>query len=304
MLTVRFMLICWLLVPSPSHGRDRHRDEPFLPAHRPSDLIIEHLGYTLCYSEEDEQAVWVAYELTGQEAEGRLKRSDDFRADPKIPTGSASPDDYKNTGYDRGHLAPAADMGWSKTAMSESFFMSNMSPQKPALNRGAWKELEEQVRLWGRQNGALYVVTGPVLTRKPLDVIGKNRVTVPAAYYKVVVDVREPGVKGVGFLMPNAAWKEALQSAVVPIDSVEKVTGLDFFPALDDPVEHAVEASIDLAAWTWPGERVAASENRPRTSDARRAPAAAEKGWKNLALWLLIALVVIVILLIVLRRLG
>ena len=105
------------------------------------EQIVNHLGYSLSYNEKNEQASWVAYELTADQVRGTVKRKDSFRSDPLIKTGSASLSDYKGSGYDRGHLAPAADMKWSTTAMSESFFMSNMSPQLPGFNRGIWKKL-------------------------------------------------------------------------------------------------------------------------------------------------------------------
>ena len=286
-------------------GANRYRDEAFLPAYKASDLLVEHSGYTLCYSEKDEQAVWVAYELTAGETKGRIRRSDDFRDDPAVPTGSASPSDYQGSGYDRGHLAPAADMDWSKTAMSESFFMSNMSPQKPDLNRGKWKDLEEQVRDWAVHYGAIYVVTGPVLTQKPLGTIGKNKVAVPASYYKILVDLTEPEIKGIGFLMPNVGLKEPIASYAVPIDQVEKVTGLNFFPKLSAQTEKAVEGSINLAVWGWPGEKVASGAERPRRTDSRESiqekvptslPPSSEADWRGIPTWVLILVGIILVL--------
>ena len=116
------------------------------------EQLVTHLGYSLSYNEKHEQANWVFYELTIDEVLGSIKRKDQFRADPNIKTGSASLSDYKRSGYDRGHLAPAADMKWSSKAMSESFFMSNMSPQTPSFNRGIWKKLENLVRKWAVEN--------------------------------------------------------------------------------------------------------------------------------------------------------
>lgn len=304
-LRVALLLLVTGLTASVGFGANRYRDEAFLPAYKPSDLIVEHLGYTLCYSEKDEQAVWVAYELTASETKNRLRRSDNFREDPAIPTGSATPSDYQGSGYDRGHLAPAADMEWSKEVMSESFFMSNMSPQKPDLNRGKWKDLEEQVREWAVQNGALYVVTGPTLTQKALGTIGKNKVTVPASYYKVIVDLSEPEIKGVGFLMPNTALKESVASYAVPIDQIEKVTGLNFFPKLSAQTEKVVEGSIDLAVWGWPGEKVAAGAERPRRAASRESvqeevptslPPSAETAWKGIPTWVLILVGILLVL--------
>ena len=119
-----------------------------LPYYTQSDQIISHTAYTLKYSEQHEQASWVAYTLKSSHTSGTVGRTNDFREDYKVKTGSASLSDYKGSGYDRGHLAPAADFKWSSTAMSESFFMSNMSPQKPGFNRGIWKKLESRKLPW------------------------------------------------------------------------------------------------------------------------------------------------------------
>lgn len=120
--------------------------KPAQPSHSSSNQIIKHVAYTLKYNEIYEQADWVIYLLTAEEVKGTILRSDNFRTDTKVKTGSASLTDYRGSGYDRGHLAPAGDMKWSKTAMSESFYMSNMSPQKPGFNRGIWRSLESLVR--------------------------------------------------------------------------------------------------------------------------------------------------------------
>ncbi|GAH82191.1 unnamed protein product, partial [marine sediment metagenome] len=130
----------------------------------PKDDIIRHTAYTLKYKEKYEQAEWVLYKLTAERVKGSYKRTNDFRPDPMVKTGSATLSDYKGSGYDRGHLAPAGDMKWSTTAMSESFYMSNMSPQNPGFNRGIWKKLEGQVRTWATDNEEIYIVTGPVLS--------------------------------------------------------------------------------------------------------------------------------------------
>jgi endonuclease G len=229
-----------------------------LPAHAPGPDIVEHAGYTLRYSETHEQAAWVAYVLTAERLAGTASRSGDFRPDPAVPTGSATPADYWNSGYDRGHLAPAADMKWSARAMSESFLMSNMSPMSPEFNRGVWERLESRVREWAGENGELYIVVGPVLA-DVLPVIGKDRVAVPRAFFKVILDYRVPDYKGIGFLMPNEPSSRSLDAFAVPIDSVEKATGIDFFPALPDSLERAVEGSLRPAAWGLTGREIAAA---------------------------------------------
>ena len=220
------------------------------PTIKPTDVIVKHLGYTLSYNEKHEQANWVAYELTATETKKTVERSNDFRPDEAVSTGSATNEDYQGSGYDRGHLAPAADMGWSEKAMEESFFYSNMSPQAPSFNRGIWKRLEEQVRQWAIDNQSIYVVTGPVLTDN-LPSIGVNKVSVPQYYYKVILDYTKPELKGIGFILPNASSTLPLQSYAMPIDSVERKTGINFFSALPDEQEQTIEKSICLSCWSW-----------------------------------------------------
>lgn len=194
--------------------------------------LVEHTGFALMYIEEHEQAAWVAYELTRDELEGSVGRSDKFVRDEKVRTGSAENDDYRNSGFDRGHLAPAADMKWSNASMDASFYFSNMSPQRPGFNRGIWKEAEEQLREWAKQRGALYVVTGPVL-RYGLPSIGNNQVSIPEYYYKIAVDTALRW--SAALLIPHRSTKLPPDSFRVSIDSIENLTGIDFYYQL--PIE-------------------------------------------------------------------
>ncbi len=226
----------------------------FLPAQqlelpRPTGGEIEkYAGFTLEYNEQTEQAKWVAYELTRMEVRGSVDRTDNFKADPNISTGSADLSDYKKSGYDRGHLAPAGDMKWSREAMNESFFMSNMSPQLPAFNRGIWKKLEEQVREWAVDNDKILVVTGPIIT-KGYETIGENEVAIPAFYYKVILDITEPNIKGIGFILPNKKVEDPLSEYAMTIDEVERATGIDFFYQLPDEKETILESRLELRKW-------------------------------------------------------
>ena len=221
-----------------------------LPTIHPKDIIVKHTGFTLCYNEPYEQAGWVAYELTSEETNRVVERSNRFIPDPNVPTGTADNSDYAGSGYDRGHLAPAADMGWSAKTMQESFYFSNMSPQVPSLNRGIWKKGEEMVRDWANLYGSLYIVTGPVL-EKGLPVIGPNKVAVPERYYKIILDYHPQRPKMLAWLMPNKASSESLRFYVVPTDSVETLTGIDFFPALPDSLEVALESTKQTNLWDW-----------------------------------------------------
>ena len=236
-----------------------------LPAITSKDIIIRHLGYTLSYNEKHEQANWVAYELTAEETRKGVSRSNDFRSDNAVKTGSATNDDYQGSGYDRGHMAPAADMSWSVQAMEESFFYSNMSPQVPGFNRGIWKNLEERVRQWAVENKDIYVVTGPILTDN-LPFIGPDKVSVPRYYYKVILDYTLPELKGIAFIMPNASSTLPLQSFAVPIDSVEHVTGINFFPRLPDKQEQALERTICIDCWSWSSTSTQKTAKHPSTA--------------------------------------
>ena len=215
--------------------------------------VIAHKEYTLAYNSTYRLASSVSYELTKVMllTQPRMERSDKFTRDPGVKADvSAMDGDYKKSGYDRGHLCPAADMSHSEKAMEETFYYSNMSPQKPGFNRGIWKKLEEQVRTWAIENSEVYVVTGPVLGSKY--VTKENDLFVPKYFYKVILDYSDPGVKGIGFILPNESSSADLSSFAVSIDSVEKFTGIDFFPSLPDDQEKVIESSYDYSMWSVP----------------------------------------------------
>ncbi len=216
--------------------------------YRPSSdgQVVNHSYYSLSYEEEHEQAEWVYYKITPEMMSGGAKRSDDFRPDNKIKTESASLADYVGSGYDRGHLCPAASMSINSTAMSESFYLSNMSPQHPSFNRGAWKNLEDLVRQWAAKYEEVHVVTGPVFKNNK-GTIGKNQVTVPGYYYKIVYAPSRD--KMIGFVMPNEKIDNDLATYAVDIDHIENLTGIDFFPQLNDSLEDILEGNVDVTKW-------------------------------------------------------
>lgn len=236
-----------------------------IPKLKAKEKLISHVAYSLSYNENHEQANWVAYELTSEETNGTFERTNKFIVDPLVKTETANDNDYSGSGYDRGHLAPAGDMRWSSTAMSESFFYSNVSPQEPGFNRGIWKRCEDLVRSWALENKVLYIATGPLLTQG-LTTIGRNKVSVPKYYYKVILDYTDPGIKGIGFILPNQSSKEPLQNYAVSIDSVETITGIDFFPQLPDDQESIIESKINLKAWSWKSSNTASKDKKETTS--------------------------------------
>ncbi len=213
--------------------------------------IVKHQHYALSYAEHYEQAEWVAYELTRDRLTRKwVERSNDFRPDPKIKTNSSTPDDYRGSGYDRGHLVPAADMAFSEQAMSETFLMSNISPQLRGFNGGVWRELEELTRDWAKKFQHLYVVSGPVFNDSIRGWIGSNEVAVPDAYFKVVLDLREPEQKGIAWVIPNEVTDVPLTEFAMTIDEVEEITGINFFAELmDEKLESKMEGEYNNDLW-------------------------------------------------------
>lgn len=216
------------------------------------ERIIEHTGYTLSYNREHHAPNWVAWELTADEAAGELPRDDDFAADPDVPASQrVEPADYRGSGYDRGHMVPAADMKWSAKAMRECFYMSNMCPQKHGLNAGPWAKLETACRRWASREGAVYIVCGPIYNKGGRrKTIGKSvKITVPDAFFKVVLCMKEEREKAIGFLYANRDGKQPMPAAACSVDSVEALTGIDFFVHLPDDVEERLESSYSFKRW-------------------------------------------------------
>ena len=219
-------------------------NEFFLPTST-TGQIIHHEGYSLSYSEPHEQAEWVAYELK----KSHFKRPY-FEIDNAVKTGAASWRNYKNSGFDRGHLCPAGDRTYSKFAFDETFLTSNISPQEHEFNSGIWNTLEQKVRYWAGKYDGVFVVTGGVLKGK-MRTIGNERVAVPNQFYKVLIDANSGNVKMIAFLMPHKKSDEPLYKFVVSVDSIEKLTGIDFFPQLEDALEDKLEASSSYKDWSF-----------------------------------------------------
>ena len=221
-----------------------------LPAYTDEDIILRHTGFTISYNNEWHLPQWVAYELTAEETAGSVERSDHFRPDPLSPLPQVTTDDYRNSGYDRGHMAPAADMKWSEDAMRESFYMTNICPQNHNLNAGDWKELEELTRQWASVYGKVYVVCGPIVGENPQR-IGEHQVVVPHAFYKAILTYNENTPQCIGFLFTNKPGNKPLQTYTMNIDDLELVCDLDFFAQLPDSIESVIERTTHLNEWKW-----------------------------------------------------
>ena len=222
-------------------------NEYFLPTST-TGQIVHHDGYSLSYSEPHEQAEWVAYELKKAHLTNTNFKRPYFEVDNAIKTGAASWKNYKNSGYDRGHLCPAGDRSYSKLAYNETFLTSNISPQEHEFNSGIWNTLEQKVRYWASKYDGVFVVTGGVL-KGNMKTIGSEHVAVPNQFYKVLIDVNSGKIKMIAFLMPHKNSNKPLYDFVVSVDEVEKLTGIDFFPELDDSLENKLEASISYKDW-------------------------------------------------------
>ena len=210
--------------------------------------IIRHKGYVVSYNEQWRLPNWVGYELTIGETQGDVERTDRFETDPYVKGVCSHHSDYTHSGYDRGHMAPAADMTWDKQAMTESFYMSNICPQVHGLNAGAWKQLENRVRLWAQEDSAIIVVCGPIVGESTVR-IGRNGVIVPEKFYKIVVSPYSRHPRGIAFIFNNETTNDPLYTYAVSIDSVETVTGIDFLYNLPDSLENYIEQNINLESW-------------------------------------------------------
>lgn len=208
--------------------------------------IVHHHNYTLSYAEEYEQAYWVAYELVIDELVKNYERTDDFIIDPFVTTGSAEASDYKGSGYDRGHLMPAAVCTWDSTAMAESFFYSNVSPQNASFNRGVWSRLEDLERELVAKYDTVWVVVTPIFNNVT-KYIGANGVAVPSDYGRAFL-VNDNGVyKGIAFILSNEAKSsdyDIIENASYTIDALEKRIGIDLFFQLDNQIEDILESKI------------------------------------------------------------
>ncbi len=220
----------------------------YLPAPVGNHQIVKHSQFSLSYNEENEQADWVAYELTVRETEIKRKRCDCFKQDDSVVTGSAKPSDYISTGFDKGHLSPAADNNISDSANAESFLMSNISPQLPGFNRGIWSDLEDWVRLQALTYNRIYVVSGPVFIND-LGKLGSDSVAIPGYFYKVLLRFDGNKAKTIAFLIPQIGATGKINDYIVTVNTIETLTGIDFFPALDNSEENKIESQFEPNKW-------------------------------------------------------
>ena len=213
--------------------------------------ILDHGCFVIHHNNQYKQANWVAYTLRKEHLEGEARRKNNFKPDPMLmPYQSASLADYKGSGYDRGHLAPAGDFKWSQECMDKSFYLSNISPQDPQQNRGVWKRLEDQVREYAAKYDSVLVVTGPVFQKNvAYNTLGSRKVVIPHLYYKALLVVKEGEKQTIAFVVPNEGSRKPLEEFVITVDSLEKLSGIDFFHHLPKKIQKKIEAEADFSKW-------------------------------------------------------
>lgn len=235
--------------------REKSREPEPVPVEMPktpqdfAEQVIWHKGFVVSYNESTRLPNWVAYELTAEEVEGQVPRARHFDIDPMVNGFQATNEDYRNSGWDKGHIVPAGDMKWDSLAMRESFYFSNVCPQNRNLNGGDWRSLEELCRDYARWYGGVWIVAGPVVGGNKYGTIGAGKVVVPDAFFKVLMVKKDDSYEGIGFVFGNEAGHRALKLYAMPIDDVEELTGIDFFYTLPDTIEDWMESDLDMDLW-------------------------------------------------------
>lgn len=214
-------------------------------------LLIEHEGFSLLFDTRTLCPRWVAWELTAGETRGKVSREGiNFMEDEKVPKPyQVTSYDYNGGHYGRGHMCPAGDMKWSQQAMQDCHYMTNICPQTAELNKNWWEHLERACRRWARQEGSVQIVCGPIFPAQPKLFGKRHKISVPEAFFKVVLSLKEGEEKALGFYYTNDDSPQQMEDAVRSVDEIEQMTGIDFFSNLPDAQEDRLEAMTDLNAW-------------------------------------------------------
>ena len=220
-----------------------------IPAIRSSDIILVYNGFVVNYNTKWLIPNWVAYELTAEEVAGEVPRARGFSMDLDYKDRQAMREDYSNTGWDKGHMAPSADMKWSQTAMNESFYLTNICPQNHDLNGKAWHSLEKYIRDWALKFGSVWVVCGPYVYANSFGTIGAHNVVVPDGFFKAVLRFDGDNYRSIAFVFENNSQSQPVKSAVVSVTDVEALVGYDLFTNLNDRIEESIEAQSNWDEW-------------------------------------------------------
>lgn len=222
-----------------------------IPVYEPVSYkqILQHKGFILLYNTLTLNPDWAAYELTKEEAEGMVPRARHFVIDPDVQGPQGDNEDYRNSGWDRGHMVPAGDTKFSEQVMRESFYYSNVCPQNRNLNGGDWRVLEELCRIYAVKYERVYIVCGPIMGDNIYGRMGPHQVMIPDAFFKVLLVPVQNGYETIGFVMKNEAGHKPLKTYAKTVKEVEAMTGLDFFSLLPDRIERKVESTYNLSVW-------------------------------------------------------
>lgn len=247
MRVLRYLLTASLLFMMSSCGSNGQTKGPLLelPALTGKETLIAHTGFIISYNTKAHIPEWVAYELTSEEASGEVPRSGNFGMDPKYHGKQAMREDYSGSGWDKGHMAPAADMKWSEESMHDSFYLTNICPQNHTLNEKDWHSLEKKVRDWAKRFGSVYIVCGPIIGENTYGSLGHNKVLIPDAFFKAVLVPYQGSYRSMAFVMQNNEEHHTLKEYSMTVNELEKLIGANLFTALDDSVEESIEDGLD-----------------------------------------------------------
>lgn len=213
-----------------------------------SEQIVKKKAYIVSYNKDTRIPNWVAWHLTADHTDGDVKRFGGYFEDEDVPEPRATNEDYRGSGWSKGHMCPAGDNKWDEDAMRESNLLTNICPQHITLNSGLWNRIEQDCRKWAKKYGEVYIVCGPVLLNREHESIGKNKVVVPEAFFKVILCLQGKP-KAIGFIVRNNEGKKKKDQFINTVDDVERITGIDFFPVLPDSIEDVVEATANIKEW-------------------------------------------------------
>ena len=218
------------------------------PLKNKREIILKRKGYMISYNSDNKIPNWVAWHLTTEHVDGNYKRMGGYQEDTSVPMPRATKEDYNNTKWSHGHMCPAADNKWDQKAMIESNLLTNICPQDKSLNSGLWNKIEQDCRRWAKKYGDVYIACGPVLLNNKHETIGDNNIVVPEAFFKVILCLN-PEPKSIGYIIRNNEGTKKRDHFINSVDEVERITGIDFFPALPDDVENEVESYANINDW-------------------------------------------------------
>ena len=258
---ISYLLLCIALtascIPSRPNGNTGKQQRPTgasmleIPAARKGEVITVHSGYAASFNSELMIPNWVAYELTKEETYGTVSRPSNspFQPDPNYHGKQPERRDYSRSGWDKGHLAPCADMKWSEQAMFESFYFTNICPQNHDFNEKDWQKLEDKARTIARKKGSIYIVCGPIVTTNEYGRLGSNQIAIPDYFFKAFLYKDDAGFHSIAYVMPNQYTGRPVNEFAMTVNELEAILGIDLFTRLNDKIEEKVESQMDLADW-------------------------------------------------------